>query len=131
MNFHDSIRRAAKHNTDYRRVLAAGKHSQLVLMSIPPEGEIGTETHPDTDQVFFVVKGEGQAIVGGEARKIEKNDVVFVPAGTEHNLKNIEDDEDLKLVTVYAPPAHAVGTVHRTRTDALAAEASPREPAMA
>jgi len=130
MNVHDGIYEAARRNTDFRRVLATGRHGQLVAMCIPPRAEIGEEIHQETDQMFFVVKGEGQAIVDGRTTPVEKGDIVFVPAGARHNLKNRKDDEDLKLVTVYAPPAHAEGTVHRTRAEAMAEEAQ-KEPALA
>ena len=34
-------------------------------------------------------------------------------------------DEPLKLFTVYSPPQHPAGTVHRTRADAMADERTP------
>jgi mannose-6-phosphate isomerase-like protein (cupin superfamily) len=100
-------------------------------MSIPAGEEIGREVHPDTDQILFVLDGEGRAIVNGLASDVEENDVVFVPAGTEHNLFNTDDDEDLKIVTIYSPPEYADGTVHRSKADAMAAQALEKEPATA
>jgi mannose-6-phosphate isomerase-like protein (cupin superfamily) len=111
----------AKHSSDFRKVIATGERSHLVLMSIPASEEIGSEVHPDTDQILFVLDGEGRAVVDGRTSEVEEGDVVFVPAGTEHNLVNTEDDEDLKVATVYSPPEYAEGTVHRSKADAMAA----------
>ena len=86
-------------------------------MNIRVGGDIGMETHPTTDQMLFFVAGNGEAIVGGQTRPVFEHDIVFVPAGTEHNFKNI-GHEDLKLFTVYAPPAHPDGTVHKTKEEA-------------
>lgn len=116
------IKALTKENTNFRKVLHTGEKSQIVAMSIPPGGDIGEEVHPNTDQILFFVKGEGEAIVGGQMRPVFKHDVVFVPAGTVHNFKNI-GDRDLKLFTVYAPPQHPDGTVHATKEDAQKAEA--------
>lgn len=121
------IKKMAKRGSDFRRVIATGKRSQLVLMSIPPGEDIGSEVHPDTDQILFVFDGEGRVIVNGQASDVEKHDVVFVPAGTEHNLVNTEDDEDLKIATIYSPPEYADGTVHRSKADAMA-EVFKKEP---
>jgi mannose-6-phosphate isomerase-like protein (cupin superfamily) len=111
----------AKHSSDFRKVIATGERSHLVLMSIPASEEIGSEVHPDTDQILFVLDGEGRAVVDGRTSEVEEGDVVFVPAGTEHNLVHTEDDEDLKVATVYSPPEYAEGTVHRSKADAMAA----------
>ncbi|MGE5278484.1 MAG: cupin domain-containing protein [Acidobacteriota bacterium] len=122
MAFRGDIEKIARRSSDFRRVVATGKYGQLVVMNIPPGEDIGTEVHPSTDQIFFVVEGEGKAVLDGKASEIEENDVLFVPAGAEHNLINTEKHEELKLVTIYAPPQHADGTIHRTKADALAAE---------
>src|SRR5512143_2374152 len=112
--FEPDVRKAAEKNTAFRRVLATGKKSQLVLMSIPAGEEIGSEVHAETDQILFIVEGEGKAVVDGKSSKVEDGAAVFVPAGAKHNLIN-EADEDLKLFTVYSPPEHAEGTVHITK----------------
>lgn len=119
--FAQNIKEAAKENTNFRTVLCTGEKSQLVVMSIPVGGDIGEETHQGTDQVLFFVEGEGEAILNGESRKVYKHDVVFVPAGTLHNFKNV-GSEDLKLFTVYAPPQHPDKTVHKTKAEAVEAE---------
>ena len=121
MLYQENIKKAAKRNEAFRRVLSTGKKSQLVLMAIPEGEDIGAEVHPAPDQIFFIVDGKGKAVVNGKTFKIGENDVVFVPAGARHNLVN-EGDEPLKLFTVYSPPEHADGTVHATKEDALAAE---------
>lgn len=115
--FHEDIKELAKQNTDFRRVIYTGAHSQLVLMSIPPEGEIGEETHGHIDQILFSVEGEGETIIEGQPSPFKTHEVVFIPAGTKHNFKNA-GSEDLKLYTVYAPPQHKDGTVHKTKADA-------------
>ncbi len=121
MLFEGNIQRTARTNTDFRRVIATGPHSQLVTMSIPPKEDIGSEVHPGTDQMLFIVSGAGKAVVDNESVEVTANDVVFVPAGSRHNLINI-GAEDLRLFTVYAPPEHKDGTVHVRKADALAAE---------
>lgn len=113
----ENIKKATKNNTNFRKVLHTGLKSQLVAMSIPAGSDIGEEAHRDTDQILFIVEGEGEAILNGEVKKAGEHDVVFVPAGTTHNFKNI-GDEDLKLFTVYAPPEHPDGTIHPTKQDA-------------
>jgi mannose-6-phosphate isomerase-like protein (cupin superfamily) len=119
MLFKGNIREAAKTNTDFRRVIATGPHSQLVTMSILPKEDIGSEVHPGTDQMFFIVGGVGRAVVDDESIAVAENDVVLVPAGAMHNLVNT-GREDLRLFTVYAPPNHKDGTVHHRKEDALA-----------
>lgn len=113
----EDIKKKAKENTNFRTVLHTGVHSQIVAMSIPVGEDIGEEVHENTDQMLFIVDGEGEAILNGEVRRVEEHDVVFVPAGARHNLKNVSD-EDLKLFTVYAPPEHKDGTVHKTKEEA-------------
>jgi len=121
MLFKGNIHEAARTNTDFRRVIATGPHSQLVTMSIPPKEDIGSEVHPGTDQMLFIVAGAGKAVVNGESIPVAENDVVVVPAGARHNLVNTGRD-DLRLFTVYAPPNHKDGTVHHRKADALADE---------
>jgi len=112
----------AKRNTFFREVLSTGPHAQIVVMSIRPGGEIGEEVHAEVDQVLIVVEGEGVAALDGELSHVSTGGLVHVPAGTRHNLVNA-GSVDLKLYTVYAPPEHAPGTIHRTKAEADAAEA--------
>jgi mannose-6-phosphate isomerase-like protein (cupin superfamily) len=101
-------------------VVVTGEHAQVVLMSMPPGGEIGDEVH-HVDQLLAFVAGEGLALVGGTRRPIARNSMVFVPAGTRHNFVNTGPG-DLKLFTIYPPPQHAPGAVHRTKAEAVATE---------
>ncbi|HVA84715.1 MAG TPA: cupin domain-containing protein [Candidatus Saccharimonadales bacterium] len=122
MSFNEDIVERAKRNTFFREVLATGPHAQVVVMSIPPGGEIGEEVHEHVDQVLVFVAGEGAAILDGERRPVGPDRLVLVPAGTRHNFVNT-GPSDLRLYTVYAPPEHAPGTIHQTKADADAAEA--------
>jgi mannose-6-phosphate isomerase-like protein (cupin superfamily) len=121
MAWKGSIEEAARANSNFRRVLYTGPNAQLVVMSIPPGGEIGEEVHDDGDQMLTFVSGSGAAILDGETKPVGPEDLVFVPAGTRHNFRN-DGNQDLKLYTVYAPPEHPDGTVHRTKEEADAAE---------
>jgi mannose-6-phosphate isomerase-like protein (cupin superfamily) len=120
---HFTIATVAEQSADFRRVLWTGKHTQLVIMTIPPGGEIGEEVHPDTDQVLTFVSGTGEASVGGETRPIAQGDLVVVPAGERHNFRNT-GVIPLVLYTIYGPPEHADGVVHATKAEADAAEAA-------
>lgn len=115
--FAEDIKKLTKENNNFRKVLHTGVNSQIVAMSIPVGGDIGEEVHPRTDQLLFIVDGKCEAKLNGETKRVEKHDVVFVPAGTKHNFVNI-GEEDLKLFTVYAPPEHPDGTIHRTKEEA-------------
>lgn len=114
----EDIKQMAKENENFRQVIFSGKHSQLVLMSLLPKEEIGEETHQTSDQILVIVKGEGQAIVDGEMSDIAKHSVVFVPAGAKHNIINTNEEDALKLYTIYAPSIHADGIIHATKADA-------------
>jgi mannose-6-phosphate isomerase-like protein (cupin superfamily) len=120
--FTADIHKLSKESDDFRRVLYTGPNSQLVLMSLNRHEEIGEEVHEDLDQIFFILEGHGAASVDGTALKIRENDVVFVPRGARHNIINNDSTDPLKLVTIYSPPAHAPGTVHRTKVEAMAEE---------
>ena len=121
ISFNQRIKKMAKLNHYFRREVFTTGRLQVVLMALQPEEEVGMETHADTDQLFYIVKGEGRAIVGGESRPIEKGSLVVVSAGTPHNLVN-DAGESLKLFTIYVPPHHLPGTVHATGKQAMDAE---------
>lgn len=110
------IKKEAKHNECFRKVLATAGKSQVVLMALQPGEEIGMEVH-DGDQIIYVVEGEGLVVLDDQEEDVEKGSMIFVPAGVQHNLTNSED-KPLKLFTIYAPPQHAAGTVQPTRKDA-------------
>lgn len=115
------IERATVANTDYRRVLFTGEHMQLVLMSIPPGEELGMERHPGLDQFIRFEAGTGRVIMSGEAYPVEDGSAIVIPGGVQHDIINT-GDVPLKLYTLYSPPEHPPGTVHRTKADADAAE---------
>ena len=108
-------------NADFRRVLYTGKNSQLVLMSLRPKEEIGEETHT-LDQFIRVESGDGFAVLDGVKHPIGDGTAIVIPAGTKHNVVNDSDTEELKLYSVYSPPEHRDGTIHKTKADALAHE---------
>jgi mannose-6-phosphate isomerase-like protein (cupin superfamily) len=101
--FVTELRDATKKNDYFRQVLFSGEHSQLVLMSLDPGEEIGTEVHA-VDQLLYAVAGDGEAILDGSVFTFEEGGVICVPAGVEHNIVNTSD-EPLKPFTVYAPPS--------------------------
>src|SRR4051812_16411215 len=113
---HFTIATVAEKSPDFRRVLWTGKHTQLVVMTIPPNGEIGEEVH-EVDQILTFVSGVGKAIVSGETRNVTQGDLVVVPAGRKHNFVNAGPNA-LVLSTVYGPPEHADGAVHKTKEQA-------------
>ncbi len=119
--FNEDILARAKRNTYFREVLSTGPHAQIVVMSIPPGGEIGEEVHPDVDQVLVGVEGEGVAVLEDQRSPMSPGRLVHVTAGTRHNFVN-ESSVDLKLYTIYTAPKHAPGTIHRTKADADADE---------
>ena len=103
-------------NTDYRRVLYTGRYSQLVVMSIKPGEEIGNEMH-GLDQFIRLEQGKAKLVLNNkDEHEVHGDDAFVVPAGTWHNVINM-GDEDLKLYTVYSPPNHKDGTVHKTKAD--------------
>ncbi len=112
---------AARSSDDFRRVLVTGTHMQIVVMTIPPGGEIGAETHAGTDQALFFVDGECEATLDGETTTVGAGDLVFVRAGTHHNFVN-RADAPLRIASAYAPPEHEHGTVHQSKAEADADE---------
>jgi mannose-6-phosphate isomerase-like protein (cupin superfamily) len=112
---------AAWSNEAFRREVLTGEHEQVVVMTIPPGGEIGEEVHAETDQVLVFIDGRAEARLDGQASDVGPNDLVLVRAGTRHNFRNTSE-EPLRLITIYAPPEHAPGTVHQTKAEADATE---------
>jgi mannose-6-phosphate isomerase-like protein (cupin superfamily) len=118
--FISNIEEATLQNSNFRKVLFTGKHSQLVVMSLKPGEEIGNEIH-NVDQFFRFEAGEGKAIIDGIESAVKDGVAVVVPAGAKHNIINT-GNTDLKLYTIYSPPQHQDGTVHATKAEADAAE---------
>ncbi len=121
--FNANIERETLENENYRQVLYTGKHSQLVLMSLTPNTEIGMEVHPENDQFFRFEKGEGKVIIDGNEYTVSDGSAIVVPAGAEHNVINTSESEALKLYTIYSPPHHRDGIVRATKEEAEANEA--------
>jgi mannose-6-phosphate isomerase-like protein (cupin superfamily) len=116
-------------NDYFRRVIFTGKHTQLVVMCLQPGEEIGKEMHPDVDQFFRIEQGEARFMLGEkEEHLVSDGDAVVVPAETYHNVINTSPTRPLRLYTIYSPPNHPDGTVHKTKTEAEAAEAAERHP---
>jgi len=116
--FTTNIEAAVRTNTNYRKVLYTGKHSQLVLMSLRPSEELGMEVHPNNDQFFRFEMGQGKCIIGGHEYLVKDGDVVIVPSGANHNVINVSGSEELKLYTLYSPPHHRDGIVRATKAEA-------------
>lgn len=121
--FYTDVFADVKANSFFRKEIVTMTHSQVTLMSIPPGGEVGLETHNDVDQILIFVAGSGKAVLNGTESEIKPGSMYAIPLGTEHNFLNT-GSEDMKIVSVYAPPQHPVGTIHQTKADADAAEAT-------
>lgn len=119
----DNIEAVTLENTNFRTVIYTGKHSQLTVMSIPPGGEVGWEAHGHLDQFLRLEAGKARLDLGSnkdsvdESHDIEDDWALIIPAGTWHNVVNT-GDVDLKLYSIYSPPEHPDGTVHRTKAEA-------------
>jgi mannose-6-phosphate isomerase-like protein (cupin superfamily) len=109
-------------NNYFREVVFTGKYCQLVVMSLKPGEEIGSEVHKKVDQFFRIEKGRAKAIIDGTENQITNGVGIVVPAGSEHNVINASSNSDLKLYTIYSPPQHRDGIVHKTKEDAMADE---------
>jgi mannose-6-phosphate isomerase-like protein (cupin superfamily) len=110
-------------NDYFRQVVFTGKYCQLVLMCLQPGEEIGNEVHEKVDQFFRIEQGDAKFVLNGsEEHTVRANDAAIVPAGTYHNVINTSKTRQLKLYTVYSPPNHPAGTVHKTKAEADAAE---------
>ncbi len=115
--YKDRIEKLALENENFRKVLYTAKSSQLVLMSLKPLEEIGEEMH-DVDQFFRIEKGNGKVIIDGNNYDVTDGDAIVVPAGSKHNVINSSPEEPMKLYTLYCPPHHRDGIVHRTKIEA-------------
>ena len=113
--FTANIEKETLQNNNFRKVLYTAKHSQLVLMSLLPEEEIGMETHEKIDQFFRFESGQGKCIIDGNEYVVKDGDAVIVPAGAAHNVINTSDTEALKLYTIYSPPNHKDGVMRQTK----------------
>lgn len=116
--FKTDIQKDATENKNYRKVLYTAKHLQLVLMSLKPGEEIGSETHANSDQFFRFEGGSGKCTINETVYSVKDGDVIIVPAGSKHNVINTDAHKDLKLYTIYAIPQHKDGTIRATKKEA-------------
>ena len=118
--FVSNIEKDTLENGNFRKVLYTSKHSQLVLMSLKANEEIGMETHPDNDQFFRIEKGQGKCIIDGNEYAISDGSAIVIPAGAEHNVINVSATDELKIYTIYSPAHHKDGVVRATKAEAEA-----------
>lgn len=116
------INRVTADNNNFREVIFTAVYSQLVVMCLKAGEEIGSEVHNNIDQFLRVESGEGRAVLDGQSHELKPGYAVVVPAGVQHNVINTSKEKELKLYTIYTPPEHADGTIHRTKAEADAAE---------
>lgn len=120
-----SIEKDTLNNNFFRKVLFTGKYNQLVVMCLQGGEEIGNEVHPNVDQFFRIEEGKARFVFNNkEEHVVGDGDAVVVPAGTYHNVINASSSKPMKLYTIYSPPNHPDGTIHKTRAEADAAEAA-------
>jgi mannose-6-phosphate isomerase-like protein (cupin superfamily) len=126
-NYVGNIEQQTLRNSYFRQVLFTGEYAQLVVMSLEPGEDIGDEVHPKVDQFFRIEQGEAKFVLNEkEDHLVHKSDAVIVPAGTYHNVINT-GKEQLKLYTLYSPPNHPDGTIHKTKEDAVKAEKEKKD----
>ena len=116
--FKTNIEKATVENKNFRKVLYTSGHFQLVLMSLLPGEEIGSEVHGENDQFFRFEAGRGKCVINGNEYEVKDGDVIIIPAGAKHNVINTDSAEELKLYTIYAPPHHKDGIVRATKKEA-------------
>lgn len=109
-----NINQLTKENENFRKVLYTAKNSQLVLMTLKPQEEIGEEVHT-LDQFFRVEEGEGKVVIDGVEYDIKDDWAIVVPSGAKHNVINTSTDKPMKLYTIYSPPNHRDGVMHQTK----------------
>mgnify|MGYP001598832418 CR=1 FL=1 len=107
-------------NSYFRKVIYTGQHAQLVVMNLQPNEDIGQEVHEIVDQFLRIEQGQGTVEMNGEKQEIKEGSAFIVPAGTTHNVVNTSTDQELKIYTVYSPPHHKDGTIHKTKQEAEA-----------
>ncbi len=119
-----NIEKETLENENFRKVLNTTKRSQLVVMTLGVGEDIGMEIHDDHDQFIRIEQGKAEVILDGEKTTVEDNFAIVIPAGVEHNVINT-GDEKLKLYTIYTPPEHPEGTIHKNKVESDAYELEP------
>lgn len=112
-----SIDKETEDNSHFRKVVFTGAMTQLVVMNIPVGGEIGEETHAHVEQALFIRSGSARVMFDGVEQSAVAGDVVMVTPGTRHNIINA-GLEPLTICTLYAPPNHIDGRIHKTKAEA-------------
>ncbi|HOD01292.1 MAG TPA: cupin domain-containing protein [bacterium] len=125
--FVDNIEKITLENNNFRKVLSTNEHSQLVVMNLKPNEEIGMEVHEKVDQFFRIEAGQGKVIANDQEYEISDGYAIVIPAGTNHNVINTSETEDLKLYTIYSPANHPDGTINVTKADAELYEQSQHQ----
>jgi mannose-6-phosphate isomerase-like protein (cupin superfamily) len=120
--YYTNIEKDTIENDDFRHVLYTGQNMQLVLMTLKPKEDIGSEVHTENDQFFRFESGVGKVVINETEYHVSADDAIIVPAGAKHNVINVSDNEPLKLYTIYAPAHHADGTVRATKAEAVESE---------
>jgi mannose-6-phosphate isomerase-like protein (cupin superfamily) len=115
----ENIEEKTLRNEYFREVLYTDPRLQLVVMALRPNEDIGEEVH-ELDQFIRIEAGEGKAVLNGEERAIKDGSIIIVPKGTRHNIINTSSERPMKLYTLYAPPDHRPGTIHKTKAEAQA-----------
>jgi len=119
--FIENIEKKTLRNENFREVLFTAPHSQLVVMTLKAGEEIGNEVHEENDQFIRFESGEGKVVLDNkEEHAVSDGYAMVVPAGTWHNVINVSPEKPLKLYTVYSPPHHKPGTIHKTKAEANA-----------
>jgi mannose-6-phosphate isomerase-like protein (cupin superfamily) len=119
MSYITNIVEVAAKNTNFRTVLYTATKSQLVVMNIPPGENVGEETHAHVEQILFFQSGNGKAILDGQESPVKAGNLIIVSPGTKHNFINT-GIEPLIIATIYVPPNHMDGRIHKTKADAVA-----------
>ncbi len=114
-----NIEKETLENNFFRKVLLTTKHQQLVVMSLNPSEDIGLETHENLDQFIKIEQGEGLAVLDGVETNFSSGFSVTIPSGTNHNIINTSSENPLKIYTIYSPPNHKDGTIHKTKQEAI------------
>lgn len=120
--FNANIEQLTLENNNFRKVLYTLKGMQLVLMSLKPGEEIGAEVHPENDQFFRFESGKWKVLIDESIYEVEDGSVIIVPKGSNHNVINTSDTEELKMYTIYTPAHHKDGVIHATKAIAEEAE---------
>ncbi len=120
--YKSNIEKETIENENYRKVLHTGEKMQLVVMSLNVGEDIPLEVHNHIDQFIRIEHGEALVIIDEEKFNLADDDVIIIPAGKKHYVKNSSQEKKLKLYSIYATPEHAPGTVHKTKEEADKAE---------